>query len=586
MRKRSLFAQIYPSYVGITILCVAALSLMATRAMRNSVYSTTEATLSDLVAVAERIFFPEDGRPAMDGADWDRLIEAYFNDRPFRLTVMDADGRVLADSKAAAADLDNHGGRPEVVAALTRGTGTAVRKSETVGMELFYLARPVTREGKKLAVIRASMPITVLKDRLLELYGSVALGAAIILAAAALIALAVVARIGKPIRLLVGTAELFAEGQLNQSSRIAAPEELRILGDTMNAMAAELRLRMEESERGRREAEAILAGLNEGVIVLDRSLMVKEANAASLRIFGIPEGAVVVGRSLLETFKAAELVRYARGALEGADAVEGTITLWSLGQRSLQVYGAIIAGGQGCLLVVHDITRLMQLETVRRDFVANVSHELKTPITSIKGFVETLQDGALEDTERAQRYLGIVAKHADRLERIIEDLLSLARLEQQEGAALETQDSSLADILADACAICEGAAAEKNITVVMDCPSELRYRVNPSILEQAFVNLLDNAIKYSGSGKAVRIRASATESGMEIRFTDEGLGIPAADLPRIFERFYRVDKARRRDVGGTGLGLSIVKHVVTLHGGTVAVESREGLGSTFIIRLP
>ncbi len=586
MRKRSLFGQIYPSYVGVIALCVAALSLMGTRAMRNFVYGSTEATLSDLAVVAERIFFPEDGRIPAAPEDWDRLIEAYFNDRPFRLTVMDADGRVLADSKAAAADLENHGARPEVMAALSRGRGTAVRKSESVGVELYYLARPVYREGKSIAVIRASMPITVLKERLLELYGSVALGAALILAAAALIALAVVRRIGKPIRLLVGTAELFAEGQLNQSSHISAPEELRILGDTMNAMAAELRLKMDESERRRREAEAILAGLNEGVIVLDRNLTVKEANAAALAIFGIGEGGTVVGRSLLEAFRATELGRYARSALEGAGAVEGTITLWSQGQRTLQVYGAVIAGGQGCLLVVHDMTRLMQLERVRRDFVANVSHELKTPITSIKGFVETLQDGALDDPERAQRYLGIVAKHADRLERIIEDLLALARLEQQDETALETQDALLGDMLRDACALCEGAAAEKNISVRMDCPPELRCRANPSILEQAFVNLLDNAVKYSDRGKTVQIRAIGTESGAEIRFIDEGRGIPAADLPRIFERFYRVDKARSRDVGGTGLGLSIVKHVVSLHGGTVSVESREGLGSTFIVRLP
>jgi two-component system phosphate regulon sensor histidine kinase PhoR len=266
--------------------------------------------------------------------------------------------------------------------------------------------------------------------------------------------------------------------------------------------------------------------------------------------------------------------------------MEDTFNLWTGSNRTLQVSASAIPNYDGCLLVIHDITRMMHLETVRRDFVANVSHELKTPITSIKGFVETLSDGALDDRPRAERYLEIIGKHANRLERIIEDLLSLARLEQQEKQTLEIQAVPVFSLCEEARQSCELLAQEKGIRISIEGPRELQWRANVSLMTQAILNLLDNGIKYSSPKTSIRLVIEATEGYVLLKVIDQGRGIPPKDLRRIFERFYRVNKERSREVGGTGLGLSIVKHVVTLHGGTVQVESQENEGSTFTIQLP
>jgi two-component system phosphate regulon sensor histidine kinase PhoR len=240
----------------------------------------------------------------------------------------------------------------------------------------------------------------------------------------------------------------------------------------------------------------------------------------------------------------------------------------------------------GALTVFNDITRLRRLERVRQDFVANVSHELKTPITSIKGFVETLRDGAIDEPQRAGRFLEIIASQADRLGAIIEDLLNLSRLEQEsESAELRLEVAPLAPVIEEAVTVCHLAAENKKIDIRVECPADLTARINGPLLEQAVSNLLDNAIKYSEPGQAVQVQARATADGADILVADRGSGIPAEHLPRLFERFYRVDKARSRQLGGTGLGLAIVKHISNALGGSVSVTSKPGSGSTFSIHL-
>jgi two-component system phosphate regulon sensor histidine kinase PhoR len=241
----------------------------------------------------------------------------------------------------------------------------------------------------------------------------------------------------------------------------------------------------------------------------------------------------------------------------------------------------------GVLIVFHDITRLRRLENVRRDFVANVSHELRTPITSIKGFVETLLEGPLEDTRDVERFLRIVLRQANRLNAIIGDLLILSRIERgADEATIELGMESVREVLAAAIEMCEQRASSKQIDIELDCPEDLTARINPHLLEQAVVNLVDNGIKYSPAGASIRVRAFCEAEGVAIAVEDQGCGIEAKHLPRLFERFYRVDQARSRELGGTGLGLAIVKHIALAHQGTVDVESVLGVGSTFTIRLP
>ena len=262
-----------------------------------------------------------------------------------------------------------------------------------------------------------------------------------------------------------------------------------------------------------------------------------------------------------------------------------------LAARQLQAHGTILRDpdqrGIGALIVLNDVTRLQRLENLRRDFVANVSHELKTPITSIKGFVETLQDGAWSNEKDAKEFLAIIAKHVDRLTSIIEDLLSLSRIEQEaDSGSMAREMARLRDVLSAAVQLCQAKAAEKGIHLDIRCDSALSATVNALLLEQALVNLLDNAIKYSPVRSVVEVAAGVEHDHLLLSVRDQGRGIEAEHLPRLFERFYRVDKARSRQMGGTGLGLAIVKHIAQAHGGTVTVESAPGKGSLFTIRIP
>jgi two-component system phosphate regulon sensor histidine kinase PhoR len=301
-----------------------------------------------------------------------------------------------------------------------------------------------------------------------------------------------------------------------------------------------------------------------------------------------------VRRPLQEVVRNPDLRRFALLAIDCRDPVEDDLVLRGPRDRTIRLRGTALrdlSGEGGAVIVLNDVTDVQRLENVRRDFVANVSHELKTPIASIKGFVETLLDGAADDPVDNRRFLQIVAKQADRLAAIIEDLLALSRIEQSEGAGtLPLEPARIADVLTAVVGECAPRAADKSIRLVTSCADDLVAEVNPPLLEQALINLADNAIKYSDEGRTTTIDAVAegADGSGEVVFTvrDEGRGIAPEHLPRLFERFYRVDSARSRALGGTGLGLSIVKHIAQAHGGTVTVESTVGVGTTFTMRLP
>ena len=303
-------------------------------------------------------------------------------------------------------------------------------------------------------------------------------------------------------------------------------------------------------------------------------------NEAAARLLGV-DAARAEGRLLPEIVRNIDLHKLVAAVISTQQPVEGEVVLRDREPRFLYVHGTVLRdapeGRSGALLVIHDVTDLKRLESIRRDFVANVSHELKTPVTSIQGYVETLLDGAMNDAEQREKFLKIVAKHTERLHAILEDLLTLARVEQ-EGEKHQNVLASgpLRSVLEAAVADCGAKAEEKNMQVQLACPAELTAAMNASLLEQAVVNLIENAIAYSPPGQTVEVSGLAGEREIEIRVRDHGCGISREHLPRIFERFYRVDKSRSRESGGTGLGLAIVKHIVQLHGGRTAVESVPG----------
>jgi len=326
------------------------------------------------------------------------------------------------------------------------------------------------------------------------------------------------------------------------------------------------------------------------VLAVDRAGTVLSMNDPCAGLLGV-EPDKLRGRSIYEVLRKPDLLKFIENAQASTRSLDGDLRFFNPEERWLHAHGTSLhdARGQkiGVLVVLHDVTRLRHLENVRRDFVANVSHELRTPITSIKGFVETLLDDGFEDRASAERFLGIVLRQVNRLDAIITDLLLLSRIERGgEDQRIETDAEPLAQIVEVALETCEKKAHDKSIRLEADCPGELVAKINGPLLEQAVINLIDNAVKYSQAGATVRVTVATEDAFAVIRVIDNGCGIAANHLPRLFERFYRVDKARSRELGGTGLGLAIVKHIMAAHQGTIQVESVVGRGSTFTLRLP
>jgi two-component system phosphate regulon sensor histidine kinase PhoR len=380
--------------------------------------------------------------------------------------------------------------------------------------------------------------------------------------------------------------------QIDDGGRVitTSDDSLASLAVAANSVARQFEQRAAELTHQQQEHDTIVSSMIEGVLVVDADEKLISINQAAARLLGL-ENANVIGRSLPETIRNSDLHRLVTRTLKLGTTVEGDITLSGVENRYLQVTGTMLPdathGTIGALVVLNDVTRLRKLEQVRRDFVANVSHELKTPITSIKGYVETLLDGAYRNPDESERFLNIVARQANRLNAIIEDLLKLSRIEQGvERGEIVLEQTALKGLLMAAISACETQITAKSIRVSMSCPDDLVARINPPLLEQAIVNLIDNAAKYSDAGSAIEIAALQDNRAISITVCDHGVGIAPEHLPRLFERFYRVDKARSRSEGGTGLGLAIAKHIVQAHGGTISVSSRVGEGSTFTISLP
>jgi two-component system phosphate regulon sensor histidine kinase PhoR len=358
----------------------------------------------------------------------------------------------------------------------------------------------------------------------------------------------------------------------------------------MNRMAGELRERIRTITAQRNELEAVFSSMVEGVFGVDQEERLLGMNPSAARIVGC-NAAAVQGRTIQEVIRLSELQRFVVGALSSEKPVEKDLVLYGEAERIVQARGAPLRDAEGkrigVLVVLNDVTRLAKLENIRKDFVANVSHEIKTPITAIKGFVETLQEGRTQDQEEIRRFLEIIHRHVDRLEAIVEDLLTLSRMEKEaETEGIPLEDHAVRDILARAVQACDDKAESKKIHLEIDCREDLKARMDPQLLEQAVVNLIDNAINYSEEGKSVTIKALERAQEIFIQVQDQGCGIERKHLDRVFERFYRVDKSRSRKLGGTGLGLAIVKHIVQSHGGRVSVESQLGVGSTFTLHLP
>jgi two-component system phosphate regulon sensor histidine kinase PhoR len=441
-----------------------------------------------------------------------------------------------------------------------------------------------------ITVLAGVIGIAVLQQISQNIFFRALLGGAFISVLGLLTGFIISRRIGRPLRDISETVALFSSGHLERRLPTDKSHEIAVLSDALNSMAARLDERIRLISRQRNEQEAVFHSMIEGVLAIDDRERLININDAAASMLGLHKSQAV-GRFIQEVVRNTRLQKLISTALDGSESIEDEIGFQSNVPRVVRVHASVLRGHDdaplGVLIVLNDITRIRQLENIRRDFVANVSHELKTPITSIKGFVETLRGGALQSPDDAERFLAIIARQTDRLNSIIVDLLSLSKIEEDaQRQKIELEDARLRDILASAVQACELKAKNRNVAMVVSCHEAVRADVNPQLLEQALVNLIDNAIKYSDAGGKIEIGCHNSDNEIIIWVKDHGCGIEKRHLPRLFERFYRADKARSRELGGTGLGLAIVKHIGLAHGGRADVESTLGKGSTFRIYLP
>ncbi len=589
MRNKKLIWQIYPAHLAIILLSVATVTWYGSEAIRAFHRHQIAANLEvrALLLKGPILDFMTSG----DMTGLKKFCRQTGKLAATRITVTDVGGVVLGDSEKDPAKMENHANRPEIMAAITRRIEPTIRFSSTLKTTMMYVAIPLTIEENTLGTLRTAMEVAAINRTLEGIHSRIGITAFLAALLAALVSWGIARRISSPLEEMRFGAEKFAQGDLSRELAIKGSEETADLARALNHMARELDCRIRTIISQRNELEAVFSSMVEGVMVIDSNEHFLSINKAGARLINT-DPKEIIGKNIIEVVRNRDLLEVVRRTLESPLPVEGEAVFQRPGGEFFFQINGVRLNDQsgkisGGIFVFNDVTRIRRLEQVRRDFVANVSHELRTPITSIKGFVETLLDGALHDPDHADRFLKIVSQKTDKLNNLVNDLLELSRIEQQsEDHKIPLKKESLCIPLNAAVQNCQKMALDKDITIDFFCPDDLRASINAPLLEQAVVNLVENAIKYSNKGSKVEVKADLKEDLVYIQINDNGSGISAAHLPRIFERFYRVDEARSSEKNGTGLGLAIVKHIAQAHGGDVKAQSTLGRGSIFLIRFP
>ncbi len=606
MKPKKLIWQIYPATVIAVLAAIIAVTWYGSVVFQKFYLHEAEIDLearANLIKLRVRDYLT-----ASDYRDLRAFCTDAGRESHTRITIIDRSGVVLADSNEDPAKMENHSTRPEIVVAYSGRRGRSLRYSRTLSQKMLYIAIPLNghydlnaanRPHPKVhTVIRMSVPVTSLDQTILGLQLRVVVGCLFVVFGAALVMLFISRNISRPLEEMTRSAEQFARGDFNlrMTPRLRRTSSLEVtaLATSMDRMAEVLDDKIKTIVTHRNQLEAVFSSMVESVIAIDSDERVISINTAAARLFGIGRQAAQ-GKVVQEIIRHSHLQEQIQKILATRESLEEEIVLqekW--GDRYLQTNVVPLYDGKGesvgVLIVMNDVTSLRRLERVRRDFVANVSHELRTPITSIRGYVETLLDGALDNREDSTRFLEVVLRQSERLSAIIEDLLALSRIEQgTSDGSISMEEGLLVHVLEAAVQTCQVNADQQGVALTLECPEGLLVMMNDTLLEQAVVNLLVNAIRYSRAGQTVAVRAAlqktTDQSQVLISVKDTGCGIAPEHQPRLFERFYRSDKARSRQQGGTGLGLAIVKHIVQAHNGTVDVKSELGKGSEFTIAL-
>jgi len=581
--------------IGLSVLAAGIL-------MGNSYQKNHQAALRDNMIRELRVLnaaapWPSEGGPSEQSAYLQQQTERFKALAGMRITYIGLDGRVLGDSEHAPATMDNHLEREEVREALTEGTGSSIRHSDTLDQNMLYVAIAVKPEGgtANTGIIRLAMSLSDVERSMNSMWLALVFGLFLLFALAAVVSYRIALSVTRPLERMTSAAKRMA----NMDYAIRVPEggrdEVGELARALNAMAASLQEQLDEIRQNGTRLQSVLDNMTSGVVMIDHDGVITLFNSQAELLLG-GSTRERVGRSYTEIRQHYELAAIIRGGLENPQWLHEERTVYYPEERLLEITLVPMKMGAdedtGLLLVLQDVTAIRRLESMRSEFVANVSHELKTPVAAVKGFAETLLAGAMDEPETARSFLTIIHDESERLNRLIGDILELSKIESRR-SPLQFSPVDMPAFLTRLSELLSPEAAKKGIELDVVCEAELFLEADEDRLGQIVMNLMQNGINYTPEGGKVTVRAemvpgAAGEEDEKVRIvvSDTGIGIPKKDIPRIFERFYRVDKARSRSSGGTGLGLSIVKHLTELHRGAIRVESTVGIGSRFILELP
>jgi two-component system, OmpR family, phosphate regulon sensor histidine kinase PhoR len=587
--RLNLFWKFSFSFLALLVSVLLALDFFAERALRSEYQRAGFEKLAAIARVAKAR--PPQWATAAPGQpenlapwrDWVTQMAA----GGARVTAIAADGRVLADSEADPQSMENHANRPEVREAMAKGEGRSARRSATLNRDFLYLAVRQNTSAGPANILRFALSPDAVDEVLSSFRHKLWLASFFILLIAGTASLLFSRNFTDRVERLKEFSRRVAEGDFRPLPRDSSGDALGALGVSLNRTAARLDRTIQTLTEERNLSSAILGSMVEGVAVVNGSERLVFANPGFAEILGL-DVPPTSGSALVEVVRQTELLEAVRQVLGGEPRVQSEIVTGTLRQHYFAITVAAVRAGDttGAVVVLHDITELRKLERVRRDFVANVSHEFRTPLTAIQGFAETLLAGAMDDSENRTRFLEIILEHSRRLARLTEDLLVLSKMDA-ERLELEIRRLSVSQLIESCLETAQRRGAEKDLRISVNMPEHL-----PDIagdrrrLAEVLQNLLDNAIQYTLPGGQITVSAKSLEEEIVLTVSDTGIGIPKADQPRIFERFYRVDVARSREAGGTGLGLAIAKHLVEVHGGRLWVDSEVGQGSQFHFSVP
>lgn len=579
--KNSLFYKVFGSFVAIMILSIAAMGLLVAGELKNGLMRGIRDDLMTQARVMAML--PKN--------ELEKRITELAEISKIRVTLVDASGKVITDSEKIMTAMDSHMHRSEIEEARIKGQGEAIRFSRTLNVDMFYVAYPL-RDGSQIrGYIRLARPLFEVKKTIDQLYGTIFWSILIIVIPSVFLAFIFSRRFSSPVRKITLYTQKICDGENPGTLLVESDDEIGQLAKNINCMVEQYREKVRYANEERGKLESAFASMIEGVVVLNSQKRIELMNKGMNDIIGQRYSIDVIGKTSLEAFRNLDL----QNVLEIFDETKRPISQeLSLGDENPVILSVNISAIHGLpgneektMMVFHDITRLKKLERMREDFVANVTHEIKTPLTAIIGFIETLQDGAIEESLTAKKFLSTIAENARRLNRLVDDLLTLSNIELGE-MTLRLEGVTVGEVVDHVLPIFEGRAQDKNLKIDKNLPERISMiHADRDRVAQALLNVIDNAVKFTPDGGSVTIKAyEEGEDSVVIQVVDTGVGIPKSEMPRLGERFYRVDKTRSRELGGTGLGLSIVKHLMKAHQGRVEIESRMGAGTTISLYFP